>query len=78
MPSQDMPEEQDFEPGSDHSSVFNLLLKYHGIDFAYYRQTTIGRRIERRAKLKDAASPEEYIGMLEGIAGNWTCFTKIC
>lgn len=35
------------------------------MDFTFYRRSTIGRRIERRAKLNHASSPEEYIRNLE-------------
>ena len=72
MPPQEIPDPPPtqetppaIKPEGAYDEVFNLLLKHHGVDFACYRRTTIERRLERRAKLKDASNPQEYLGKLE-------------
>lgn len=44
--------------------IFDLLRDRCGIDFAHYKPTTVVRRIERRLKMGDSASVEEYASLL--------------
>lgn len=66
MSSPEKPVDPSQDTELDYAPVFDLLLKHHGIDFTFYRRSTIGRRIERRAKLNNASSPAEYMEKLEG------------
>lgn len=45
--------------------VFRLLQQRHKIDFAYYKPSTIGRRIERRIQLNHHGDLDEYVARLE-------------
>lgn len=65
MPSTEKPVDPSLDPELDYSPVFHLLLKHHGIDFTFYRRSTIGRRIERRATLNNTSTPAEYMEKLE-------------
>ncbi|WP_281887839.1 CheR family methyltransferase [Paenibacillus sp. YYML68] len=48
--------------------IFELLRQLNGIDFTYYKQNSILRRIERRMNLVGQRSLEEYVAVLEGDA----------
>lgn len=41
-------------------SILSMLQKRYGADFGYYRQTTVGRRIGRRALLNQIHSLQQY------------------
>ncbi|MFO7887869.1 MAG: CheR family methyltransferase [Eubacteriales bacterium] len=47
------------------TKIIMLLRDYSGIDFSYYKENTIIRRIERRIKVKRYNSTEEYIKFLK-------------
>ncbi|APR86737.1 Chemotaxis protein methyltransferase CheR [Minicystis rosea] len=49
---------------ADLARVFSVLRATHGLDFSHYRQSTMRRRIHRRALLSHAASAAEYIETL--------------
>lgn len=44
----------------DLKRIFTLLQESHGIDFGYYKQATVGRRIQRRMMLRGYGSLSEY------------------
>jgi two-component system, chemotaxis family, CheB/CheR fusion protein len=46
-------------------SIFQLLRKSAGLDFTYYRHTTIRRRIQRRMVVHKIESLEEYLKFLQ-------------
>ena len=48
------------------SRIFELLRKESGIDFADYKSSTVGRRIERRLLLTDTEDLEEYLDRIAG------------
>lgn len=62
------------QPGDDvdHFSDEELLLQIYshlrricGIDFTYYKRTTVTRRIERRMGVTHQENPEDYLRLLE-------------
>ena len=44
----------------DLKKIFTLLQESHGIDFCYYKQATVGRRIQRRMMLRGYDSLANY------------------
>ena len=48
------------------AQVFALVKEHSGVDFADYKQTTIGRRIHRRVMLAGLGNVGEYLKTLEG------------
>lgn len=44
--------------------VFKLLHAEYGIDFSYYKSSTVGRRIQRRLAMRQSADIEEYASRL--------------
>lgn len=44
--------------------IFALLMERYGIDFVFYKPTTVGRRIERRMSITRSATLNEYVRML--------------
>src|SRR5690606_13426082 len=46
------------------ASIFKLLREHHGIDFSYYKPSTVGRRIERRQAMSHAPSLDAYVERL--------------
>ncbi|MDF2455023.1 MAG: chemotaxis protein CheR [Cytophagaceae bacterium] len=48
-----------------HKQILNLLEIQKGVDFAYYKQTTIGRRIARRMDLLHLEKKEDYFNYLK-------------
>lgn len=54
-------------PGDEDSlkQFFNLLCAATGVDFSYYKRTTIMRRIERRMALRRIERPEDFINYLK-------------
>jgi two-component system, chemotaxis family, CheB/CheR fusion protein len=47
------------------SKVVLILRDYTGIDFSYYKENTINRRLERRISINRLSNLEEYIPFLE-------------
>lgn len=47
------------------SKVILLIKEYNGIDFSYYKENTIIRRLERRVSINRFSTLEEYIVFLE-------------
>ncbi|MBX3442533.1 MAG: response regulator [Planctomyces sp.] len=45
-------------------AIFKLLHAEYGIDFSYYKSTTVGRRIQRRLSMRNAADVAEYADRL--------------
>jgi len=46
-------------------NILSLLEQQKGVDFAYYKQTTIHRRIRRRVALKNFATVQDYLEYLK-------------
>lgn len=46
------------------ADIIDLLRSRTGVDFSYYKQTTIRRRILRRMALRNLQSPAEYLSLL--------------
>ncbi len=46
------------------SQILTILRKYSGIDFTYYKQATIRRRISRRMMLRNQENFSEYLSLL--------------
>ncbi len=47
-----------------YGQIFALLLEQYGIDFLYYKPSTVGRRIERRMTMGQLRSLEDYVELL--------------
>ncbi len=47
------------------AKIFGLLNESHGIDFAYYKPATVGRRIQRRMTLRGYGSLSDYVLRLD-------------
>ena len=47
------------------SSILELLRAAKGVEFEYYKQSTLRRRIQRRMTLKRVSDPEKYFNMLK-------------
>ena len=56
---------QIIEPNDEISTIFRLLYQYKKIDFAVYKNTTIGRRIERRMVAIKVTTLRDYVDVLE-------------
>jgi two-component system, chemotaxis family, CheB/CheR fusion protein len=50
--------------GDAMGKIFALLRAAHGVDFASYKQSTVGRRIERRMTLRKAEDVGDYVSLL--------------
>lgn len=54
----------------DNESIFqeiiNLLRQHSGVDFTYYKQTTVRRRIARRMAISKSRTLSEYLKLLQG------------
>lgn len=61
-PTEQIHEEDLFADGID--LVFKLLHAEYGIDFSYYKSSTVGRRIQRRLSMRQSADIEEYASRL--------------
>jgi two-component system, chemotaxis family, CheB/CheR fusion protein len=55
--------------GAALSSIFQTLRRATGVDFTYYRQTTIVRRIQRRMVVHRIEQLDEYVRYLHSNAG---------
>lgn len=53
------------EPGTALTTIFALLRKTSGIDFTYYKPTTINRRMQRRMLLYKLEKLEDYAHYLQ-------------
>ena len=53
------------ESGNELSAVFSLLRRHFGVDFAFYKPSTLTRRMERRMAFKNSISLLDYLNMLE-------------
>lgn len=53
------------EGPADAKSVYAMIQRLHGVDFSYYKQTTISRRIQRRMVLHHLDTMDEYCQMLQ-------------
>ncbi len=65
------PEKLPDEPrgGSDEEQlarVFRRLRTSHGVDFAHYKRSTIGRRLARRMAVRRVDELSDYVALLEG------------
>ncbi len=49
------------ENGEENLNAFDLLKKQFGIDFAFYKPTTVGRRLSRRMAMRQIDSIPEYL-----------------
>src|SRR5665647_495146 len=56
---------EELPPGDALKKIFFLLRKSFGVDFTYYKQTTIRRRIMRRMVLARFTQLEEYVTYLQ-------------
>ncbi len=60
-------------PDTEHdiySAIFGKLKDAYGVDFQFYKPSTIGRRIERRMTLHRSNTVEEYIELLANEKSN--------
>ncbi|MDZ4676568.1 MAG: chemotaxis protein CheB [Oligoflexia bacterium] len=55
-----MPDDQPLDPHDGFRHIFHLLRKQCHVDFAFYKSTTVKRRIERRMVLHKMESLEAY------------------
>ncbi len=53
------------EPPDAMPKIFQMLRQATGVDFSFYKQSTIGRRIARRMALLRIDSPDEYARHLQ-------------
>ncbi|HEY2545502.1 MAG TPA: chemotaxis protein CheB [Candidatus Acidoferrum sp.] len=53
-------------PAAGLNTIFQLLRRATGVDFTYYRQTTILRRIQRRMVVNKIDKLEEYAKFVQG------------
>jgi two-component system, chemotaxis family, CheB/CheR fusion protein len=58
-------QEQAREPHPAIHTIFQLLRKSSGVDFTYYRHTTIRRRIQRRMVVHKIESLDDYVKYLQ-------------
>lgn len=54
------------EPNGDLREIFRLLRSVSGVDFAYYKYTTVKRRIARRMALHKLDHLQDYLKYLQG------------
>lgn len=52
------------EDNEGTAAVFALLKKQSGIDFAFYKPSTVGRRLMRRMAIKQLGTLSEYLALL--------------
>lgn len=53
------------QPNDDITIIFNLLYRYKKVDFAVYKKTTIGRRIERRMVALKVTNLSDYVKIIQ-------------
>lgn len=69
------------EPVVDQESlekIFNLLSKRTGTDFSSYKQSTIGRRFDKRLAMLKMHTPGEYLAFVENNPDELDELFKIC
>lgn len=54
-----------FGRDAETTAIFRLFRQQYGIDFSYYKASTITRRLERRVQLTRATDLAEYLGRLQ-------------
>ncbi|MEP6928866.1 MAG: CheR family methyltransferase, partial [Flavobacterium sp.] len=59
-------EDNELNDDAVFNEIIKLLLHHSGVDFAYYKQTTIRRRIARRMALDKIVSLRAYLKVLRG------------
>ncbi|MEO8240076.1 MAG: CheR family methyltransferase [Flavobacterium sp.] len=59
-------EENDPNDEAVFQEIIKILRHHSGVDFTYYKQTTIHRRIARRMALSKIASLKDYLKILQG------------
>ena len=64
--------------GSALDAVLRLLRQEYGIDFSYYKPSTVARRIERRLLLNQSLDLDEYANRLSEDAGELNALYKTC
>ena len=52
-------------PARDLATIYHMLQREFGLDFTYYKPTTVTRRIERRLALASSPNLDEYIARLQ-------------
>jgi len=57
---------QELNEGVVFKQILSLLLQKKGVDFTYYKQTTVRRRIERRMAILNLKQAKEYLKVLTG------------
>ncbi len=55
--------------GDDFQDIVELIRKEHGIDFSWYKSSTVGRRIERRVQILQLKNLTQYVELLRSDAG---------
>ncbi len=65
LPGNSVPPELAAPVVDDFGRIFNLLRKQAGVDFAFYKQATISRRIRRRMLLLHFSEIPEYVQHLQ-------------
>ncbi len=58
-------DDPDYSSSEPESVILSLLERRYGADFGYYKQSTVGRRIRRRALLNQTNSIDKYVEMLK-------------
>ena len=56
--------------------ALSIIKKETGIDFSYYKDTTLLRRIHRRATIKNLSSTDKYIDYLKENSSEATILSK--
>lgn len=57
------------EEDEPNAAIVHLLQKRFGADFGYYKQTTVARRIKRRALMSNMGDLKEYVAYLKSNDG---------
>lgn len=62
----DVEQARELDDGDPERAILSLLQRRYDADFGYYKQTTVRRRIRRRALLNQLPSIDDYLAMLRG------------
>lgn len=54
-----------YQQTGEFPEIFSMLRDKYGIDFAFYKPTTVGRRIQRRISLNSFSKVDDYIEKLK-------------
>jgi two-component system CheB/CheR fusion protein len=68
----------DGEPQSDLHRIFAMLRALNGVDFSYYKHSTLKRRIMRRMVLRKIESLNRYVTYLRRTRPRSICSFTIC